>query len=553
LPTLRIQRRLRSIARFRQIALVLAKYGFDEVLARLHLPLHLRGIFRKRAAPKATGPERLILAIEELGPTFIKFGQTLSTRSYLLPPEYAQELARLQDRVSPCSYEEIEKVICAEFGDSPAKLFAEFERIPFASASIAQVHKATLVSGERVCVKVQRPSVRQTLELDIMILEDLARLLEAYIPESRQYDPTGIVKEFERTSRREIDFTTEAANLAVFSRNFTDDPDVYIPRVFRRISTSRVLITEFIDGIKISDVEGLRQANVDIPAVARAGARAVLKQVFELGLFHADPHPGNLFVMPDGRIAPVDFGIVGRLTQRERDDLADFLIAVVKGDGEQLLEAIEKLGLLPRDVDKRSVLEDVMLFVDKYSGRNLGELNIKEIFSEFIAFMSRYRIRIRTEFMLLGKALGTYEEVGRVLDPSFNMVEEAKPFVKRLARRKHSISALLGGSGRSIGDVVTKLSSIPGDLAHVISLAREGRLKIEFEHVGLEKLTNEIERSSNRLAFSMLVAALIVASSLILVLGGDVLIYRGFGVAGFAFAAVVGVWLLINIIRSGRV
>ncbi|MFH1312396.1 MAG: AarF/ABC1/UbiB kinase family protein [Candidatus Eisenbacteria bacterium] len=552
MPTLRIQRKLRSIARFRHITLVLAKYGFDEVLGRIHLPLHVKGILTKRLGTQATGPERLVLAIEELGPTFIKFGQTLSMRSYLLPPEYGIALARLQDRVSPFPFEDVQKIIRDELGGDPSEVFREFEREPFASASIAQVHKAVLLTGEKVCVKVQRPGVRETLDLDIMILKDLAGLLETYVPESRPYDPSGIVSEFERTSRRETDFTTEAANLVVFKRNFEDEPAVYISGVFRQLSTSRVLTTEFIDGIKISDVDRLTRADVDVPDVARAGARAVLKQVFEDGLFHADPHPGNLFVMPDGRIAPVDFGIVGRLTRKEIDDLAEFLIAAVRRDGERLLAAMEKLNIIPRDVERRDVLEDVMLFLDKYGTRDLGDLNIKEVFTEFVSFMRRYRIKIKTEFMLLGKALSTYEEVGRALDLGFNMMAEAKPYVTRLLSRRRLFSSILGG-GRSFGEIVSALSGIPGDLARVMTLAKDGRLKIEFEHLGLEKLTNELERSSSRISFSLIVAALVVASSLILVLGGDVFPYRWLGIAGFGFAAVVGIWLLIEIIRSGRV
>ncbi len=553
MPTLRIQRKLRSIARFRHITLVLAKYGFDEVFRRIHLPLHVKGILTKRLGTKATGPERLVLAIEELGPTFIKFGQTLSMRSYLLPPEYGIALARLQDRVSPFPFEDVKRIIGDELGGDPSEVFKEFDREPFASASIAQVHKAVLPTGEKVCVKVQRPGVRETLDLDIMILKDLAGLLETYVPESRRYDPTGIVSEFERTSRRETDFTTEAANLAVFKRNFENEPAVCIPAVFRQLSTSRVLTTEFIDGIKISDIDRLAQADIDVPDVARAGARAVLKQVFEDGLFHADPHPGNLFVMSDGRIAPVDFGIVGRLTRKEIDDLAEFLIAAVRKDGERLLAAIEKLNIIPRDVDRRDVLEDVMLFLDKYGSRDLGDLNIKEVFTEFVSFMRRYRVKIKTEFMLLGKALSTYEEVGRALDPGFNMMAEAKPYVTKLMSKRRLLSSILGGSGKSFGEIVSALSTIPSDLSHVMTLAREGRLKIEFEHLGLEKLTNELERSSSRVSFSLIVAALVVASSLILVLGGDVFPYRWLGIAGFGFAAVVGIWLLIDIIRSGRV
>jgi ubiquinone biosynthesis protein len=551
LSSIGIQRRLKGIARFRQIAFVLAKYGFGEVLSRLGISLRLTSFFRKRVRPDASGPERLIMVLEELGPTFIKFGQTLSTRSYLLPPEYRPALARLQDRVSPFPYEEVRRIIRDELGAEPEEVFRDFERVPFASASIAQVHRARLPSGEDICVKVQRPGVRRKLDLDILILHEIARLLEASIPESRQYDPTGIVAEFERPSRRETDFTSEAAFLAIFRTNFENVEEVCIPRVYRDLSTSCVLTTEYVDGIKISHVEELKAVDLDLPQIARVGAGAVLKQVFEDGLFHADPHPGNLFVLTDGRIAPVDFGIVGRLTAGEIDSLADLLISVVHRDGEKLVTVLEGLDVLPPDVRRRDVLDDAMLFIDKYASQDLGKIDLKEAFEDFLSLLRRYRIKLRTEFLLLGKALGTYEDVGRTLDPGFNIMEEAEPYVRKLLRRKYSIFPLLKGG--NLMDSWARLSSIPGDLASIVSQAKEGQLKIEFEHVGLDEVTQEIKRSSNRLSFSLIVAALVVASSLVLFLGAEAAEYRMFGIAGFVFAAIVGAWLLINILRSGRV
>jgi ubiquinone biosynthesis protein len=548
-PTLGIQRRLKSIGRFRHIALVLAKYGFGEILSRVHLP-HRMAFLGKRQAVKAGGPDRLVMVLEELGPTFIKFGQILSTRSYLLPTDYAAALARLQDEVSPFPSEEARRIIREELGDDVERLFASFDDTPLASASIAQVHRATLPTGEDVVVKVRRPGVRETLELDIVILHELAGLLETYVPEARRYDPKGIVREFERTSRREIDFTTEAANMEVFHRNFSDFPDIYIPRVFRKFTTGKVLTTEHIHGIKISDVEALTRASIDLAVVARTGAKAVLKQVFEDGLFHADPHPGNLFVMPDGRIAPVDFGIVGRLTHQEMDDITQFFIAVVKGDGERLLAVVEKMNVLPEDADRRSALEDAMLFLDKYRSQDLGDYNMKEMFREMMYFMRRYRVHVKTELLLLSKALGTYEDVGRKLDPEFNLMRESRPYVEKLIGRKYGLRSLL--KGRSIGEAITKLASIPSDVANILTLAREGRLKIEFEHIGLEQLTGQIERSGNRLSFSMIIAALVVASSVILVLGRNEFAERSLAIAGFALSAIVAAWLLFSIIRSGR-
>jgi len=553
LPTFGVPRRLKSVGRFRQIMVVLAKYGFDEALSRAHLPFHARAGVRGSLARRETGPARLRLALEELGPTFIKLGQLLSTRSYLLPPDYAAELAKLQDQANPCPFEELEGVVRGELGENADALLAGLDRVPLASASIAQVHLATLPGGERVCVKIQRPSVRATLALDTMILTDLAGLLEVHVPEARQYDPVGIVREFERTSRREVDFTVEASSMAAFARNFAGDPAIRIPRVFRQYSTARVLTAEWIDGIKISDIDRLREAGLDLRAIARAGAQAVLKQVFEHGLFHADPHPGNLFVTCDGRIAPVDFGIVGRLTRQEISDLAELLVGIIEADGESLIAVMNSLKMLPDDVDRRDVAEEVMLLGEKYATRTLGELNMKDLFAELIGFTRRYRVRMRTEFLLLGKALSIYEEVGRVLDPEFSMMEAARPYVGKLMRRRHLLSMLLGARGRRVAEAMAKLSSIPSDLARVLALARDGKLKIEFEHVGLEGLTAEIEKASNRVSFSFIVAALVVASSMMLVLGPDALVYRLFGVGGFGIAALIGFWLLINIIRSGRV
>jgi ubiquinone biosynthesis protein len=546
-------RRLKSVGRFRRIMVVLAKYGFDEALSRANIPFQVRAFLRRPGKSKVAGPERLRLAIEELGPTFIKFGQVLSTRSYLLPADYAAELAKLQDSVAPFTYEEVEAIVRSDLGGSPDDIFGSFERRPFASASIAQVHLAILKTGERVCVKVQRPAVRETFILDIMILKDLAALLETHVPEARQYDPVGAVREFERSSRREIDFSLEASNISVFARNFADDPTVKIPKVFKDYSGSRILATELIEGIKISDVEKLRQAGHDLPAIARAGAQAVLKQVFEYGFFHADPHPGNLFVTADGRIGVVDFGIVGRLTRQEIGDLAEILVGLVEGSGERLVAVLEKRQMIPEGVERRDVVEELMLLSEKYAAKTLGELNMKEVFGELVSFMRRYRVRMPTEFLLLGKALSIYEEVGRVLDPSFNMIEEAKPYIRRLVRRRHMLSAVLGERGRGIADAISNLSAIPSDLAYILHQAREGKLKIEFEHVGLETVTSEIEKASNRLAFSLLVAALVVASSLVLVLGRGALVWHLFGVAGFSLAALVGAWLLINILRSGKV
>lgn len=546
-----ISRRFQRIARLRKITSVLAKYGFTQLISGVDLPFYLRGFLRMGKSRGWGSPDDLKKALEELGPIFVKFGQMLSTRSYLLPPGYASALAELQDRVSPFPAEVARGVIEAELGRPLDEVFIEFEEMPFASASIAQVHRATTIDGRKVCVKIQRPGIEELLELDISILKQIALLLERYVNQSRRFDPTGIVAEFERTIRREIDFTVEATNIEIFRRNFSTWNQVFVPCVYIDLSTPKVLVTEYVEGIKISDLDAIRRAQIDSSAIARAGARMVFKQVLEDGFFHADPHPGNLFVLSDGRIAMVDFGIVGRLTRREMELFEDFAIAALKGDGDRMFEALSGLGFIPAGVDRRMLIEDMMVLFDFYKTRSLGQIDFRRAFRDFIWFVRRHGIRMRSEFLLLGKALSTYEEVGRALDPDFNVLEEARHLLRELGLRRRSLSRLM--RLEVLNDLISSLLSIPTDLAKIVSDARDGRLKIEFEHIGLEKLTGEMERSSNRLSFALLVAALIVASSLILVRSDGYTRYHLLGVGGFLLAAVVGAWLLINIVRSGRV
>lgn len=539
------------IARLRRIVSILARYGFAQLISQARLPLYLR-LFLKVGKRRGWGsPENLKRALEDLGPSFIKFGQMVSTRSYLLPPDYASALAGLQDKVSPFPTDVAKRIIETELNKPIEQIFAEFEEIPFASASIAQVHRATTLDGKKVCVKVQRPGIEDLFAMDIAILKQIASLLEKYVKEWKQFDPTGMVGEFERTVRKEIDFTLEASNIEIFRKNFSTWDEVYVPSVYTDLSTQRVLVIDYIEGTKISDVDALSSAKLDTGAIARTGARMVFKQVLEDGFFHADPHPGNIFVLSDGRIAMIDFGIVGRLTEREMELLGDLAVGAVKGDGDRILKALSDLGFIPQDVDRRMLIEDMTLLMDLYRTRNLGQIDFRTAFKDFIWLIKRNRITIKSEFLLLGRALTTYEEVGKGLDPSFNVLDEARLILRDLALRKAGFTRFV--RLEVLRDLLSSLLSIPRDLAKIVSNAKEGRLKIEFEHVGLEKLISEMERSTNRLSFSLLIAALIVASSLILVRSELYPSYNLIGIGGFLLAAVVGAWLLVNIVRSGRV
>ncbi|RKY62509.1 MAG: hypothetical protein DRP95_01460 [Candidatus Latescibacterota bacterium] len=553
-----VDRRYRHFKRYRQIARVLFKYGFSEIADRLGLAARLRLDRRhRRPGEEARGvsyPVRFRMALEELGPTFIKLGQVLSMRTFLIPPELASELSKLQDKVSPAPFEEIKRVVERELNRPLSSCFREFSEEPVGSASLAQVHPAVTMDGEEVVVKVQRPGVEDIVKVDLEILMDMAKLAERYIPESHRYDPTGVVRELAKTTRRELNFRNEARNIELFSRNFADFDEVYVPKVYRELSSTRVLTLERIRGIKISDLKALRSAGIDPKALALTGARAVLKQIFEDGFFHADPHPGNLFVLDGGVIAPVDFGMMGRLDDQMREELADVAFYVVQKDIGGIVRTLLRLGVLPEDADLRSFRTDLADFVDRYYGISLGRVDLKEALQEGYELMHRYGIRVQPNWILLGRAMGTYEEVGRMLDPDFDLLPMVRPYIRRLIRERFGLRR---GLREFIGmvDGMKKLAlTLPSDVERILGKAAKGELGVELRHRGLERLIGEVDRASNRLAFALVIAALIVGSALVLQLdrGPFLLGYPAFGVLGFLFAGVLGIWLVVAILRSGR-
>ena len=555
-----IGRTYRHLNRYQRILRVLFKYGFNDLVDRLHIDQYLESglqmINRKprEQIARLSRPERLRLVFEELGPTFIKLGQLLSTRPDLIPAEYLDELARLQDEVPPFSLAEVHAIFREELGRSPDEVFHYFDAEPLAAASIGQVHRARLDSGAEVVVKVQRPDIENVIAVDLEILAHLAGLMEQYLEEVQGHRPTAIVQEFARSLSREIDFAVELANVQRFARQFKNNTAIHVPLVYPELSTQRVLVMEYVLGIKASMAGQLREQGYDLPLIAERGATLVMEQIFVHGFFHADPHPGNLFILPDNVVCFIDFGQMGRLSRKDREDFTDLVLDLVAGDERTVVEGVLKVTVQLGEVDRESLGRDLGGLVDLYLYRPLGELEAGRILQDLLDLVTRHKLTFKPAFYQMMKALSTVEGVGLMLDPKLELIRLARPFMRRIRLERMRPARLAEEIARTGSGYLQLLRELPEELRTILRQLRGGRMRLEFEHRGLQSLGAALDRVSNRIAFAIVLAALIVGSSLIVLSDipphwHDIPVI---GLLGFLVAGIMGFWLLLSIIRHGR-
>jgi ubiquinone biosynthesis protein len=561
LSWLGLGKRYHQATRLRQILAVLARYGFGELASRLDVYSAFR--LRRRIIPeppdrtRTTGiarGQRLVRALEELGPTFIKFGQVLSTRPDILPPDFITALSELQDHVPGFPVQDVARVLEEELQLPPDKLFAEFDHEPLAAASLSQVHRARLITGEEVAVKIQRPNIEETIESDLAILENVARLVEHRLPQYAIYDPRGLVQEFGRALRKELDFVREGQNCDICRAQFRDDPGVIIPRVFPAYTSRRVLTLEYLTGIKVTDFHALAQNGIDRRRLAIAGCIVYMKMIFEHGFFQADPHPGNLRVRPDGSIIVFDYGMFSRISEEDRHRIVDLMLAAFDRRADLIVRLVLEAGRTGGKIDEASFRNDVQDLLDRYYGVELQKIPVAQVARELLSALRHYRIRTPPGFTMLVRGLGTVEGLGLVIDPEFNFTEQMRPFVERSAREQISWRGWLRMLRRSRGDAEILLHNLPNDLRAVLDRIKKGQLELVLDPEEFRKIGTSLQRSNDRLAVAIVLAAIIVGASL-LVFAAPTL-FRGIvpviGVVGFLAAAVLGVWLLITTLRGGR-
>ncbi|MDO8586867.1 MAG: AarF/ABC1/UbiB kinase family protein [Armatimonadota bacterium] len=547
-----LEKRRRHVARYREIGAVLAKYGWTQLIARLGLA----ELFRTKPSAKAVEtPVRLREALEELGPTFIKLGQLLSSRPDIVPEVYIKELTKLQDTAPIVPTPDIIAIVEQEFGRQVREVYHYFDPNPVAAASLGQVHAAALHSGEEVIVKVQRPHIVGAIDTDIEIMRGLAAFLEQRWETARLYGLTDLIDEYSIMIHEELDYTHEAHNTEKLREKLIRNPDVTAPRVYWDLTTPKVLTIERIRGDKVTDVHALREKGIDPKAVAHKLVSAFLQQIFVDAFFHADPHPGNIIVTSNGAIGLVDCGQAARLDHTTKSGLLRLLIAFEQQNARDFTDELLSIGVAFGPVNVREFTHDISKLLRRYYDLPARETDLGGLLSRVLNVSAHHRVRFPAQFAILAKVFALLQDVAKQLDPDFSFTDAAKPYIGRAVRTELTLEGLLTEFFQAVSDAKRLAFALPDRANELLRRLVEGTLKLEGRVLGLEDLTTKIDKLANRLSFAMICSGIVVASSIIVASG------RGrdglfglptLGLIGYILAAIFGIWLLISIIRGGR-
>ncbi|MHB0915641.1 MAG: ABC1 kinase family protein [Thermoleophilia bacterium] len=550
-----IARSVRNIDRIRQISEIAVKHGFGYYFERHDLRNLLPRYKQRQERRPGSRGEHIRRLLEELGPTFIKFGQVMSTRPDVIPPDIIVELRKLQDDVPPFPVELARETIESQLGLSVERLFLEFDPEPIAAASIGQVHRAVLPNGDRVVVKVQRPDAEAMMRADISVLYQLAQLLKDHTHQDLFFDPESVVDQVARTVQNELDYRVEARNAERFGLNFHDDPDVVIPRIYWQYTTSRVLTMEYLEGTQVADVDVETMSMAERKALAQRIADSWLKQVFQLGFFHGDPHPANILLLEGGAIGLVDFGITGRLSEDDRQNVINLLLDVIDERVERIPKRLEALGVeFPREKERDFIVEVRDLFT-KYYGATLGDIDGVGVMRDVFTTVFRLGLRLPSQYLLLEKTIATLEGIGTALCPDFNVFDTARPYAREFMRQRFSPGNLYQRGSNEMMNYLSAFRDYPYQLHDTLEQMRKGEMRVNFVHRNLEDVMQRMTVLTNRMVMAVVLSSLILGTSIIglfaeggpRILGISVFALFGFMVSGF-----FGLWLIGGIMRSGR-
>ncbi|MDI1232395.1 MAG: AarF/UbiB family protein [Methylobacter sp.] len=549
----------RDLGRVHDIASVLIRYGFGsfvrglgmgKALERAGRVLHWQHVDEY---VNLDTPQRVRRVLEELGPTFIKLGQILATRVDLFSPQYIAEFEKLQDQVPPMSFEELLLQLEEDLGGSIDDFFAHVDRQPLAAASIAQVHKAVLKNGTPVILKIRRPGLRKIIEADLRLLQRIVDIAESESPEIRRFHPKEVLRQFNQSLHRELDLAVESRNAERVAANLVDDLNIKIPKVYWQWTCERLNVQEYIQGIQGRDLAAVDKAGLNRKLLADRGTQAVMKMIMADGFFHADPHAGNVFYLQDNKLAFIDFGMVGRLTEERREQVVSLLYSMINHLPTKVAEILEDWS----DniyTDEQVLTIEIEAFVDQYSSLALKDLSITSMMSDLMTILRDHKLILPADLALLVKTYITLDGLGRHLNPEFNILVFAEPYVQKIMMERYRPEAIARRGWRNLISVTDLLSSLPKDLRRLLRASRKGAFQVDITVKHLGQYVNHIDNAISRLTMGIVIAALIIGSSIIMTVTGGPEIFGlpAFGFLGYSFATIGGIWLLLSIWQSGK-